>query len=438
MAERTLHLNLNLGAAGHPTAFIDPEYYAQTARIAERGLFDAIFLANISGLRAGVPGQGLDTIVTLTIIARATEKIGMIGTISTTLNHPYSIARWFASLEHVSKGRVGWNVVTTRNKNEGLNFGFDPLPDRLARYERATESIEVVIALWESWQEGAIVDVPGSPARFDNTKWAPIDHVGKHFSVAGPLQLPSYARTRPLLTQAGGSDEGTGVAARYVDAVFTPEIYLDTGQANYRKLKEQAAAGGRDPNTISVLPGLNPILESTDTAAKRRRAEQADLAADPTVKLREFAKWAGVEAAALDLDKPFPLEILRPSDPIFGSVGFDNAIREYLRHNQHRNVRELLTDGAGQGRGGGHRSLIGTPEQIADDMEAWFLGRAADGFIMGLNRGRGPGSLEDFIEQVVPLLQRKGIFRTEYREDTIRERFNAPTRVSVTSHATVE
>ncbi len=435
MAERTLHLNLNLGAAGHPTAFIDPQYYAETARIAERGLFDSIFLANISGLRNGVPTQGLDTIVALTIVAQATQKIGMIGTISTTLNHPYSIARWFASLEHVSKGRVGWNVVTTRNNNEGLNYGFDPLPDRITRYERAIESIEVVTALWESWQEGAVVDEPDSAAHFDNTKWAPINHVGKHFSVAGPLQLPSYPRTRPLLTQAGGSDEGTGVAARYVDAVFTPELYLDTAQANYRKLKDQAAHYGRDPATVSVLPGLTPVIESSDAAARRHRAEQADRAADPTEQLRAFARWAGVEASALDLDKPFPLEILPASDPIFGSVGFDNATREYLRHNQHRTVRELLGDGAGRG---GHRSIVGTPEQIADDIENWFLGRAADGFILSLWRRPRAGSLEDFVEHVVPLLQRKGIFRTEYREDTIRERFNAPARPAAAAFEAVD
>lgn len=423
MRKRTLHLNLNMAGAGnHPTAFISPTFHAETAQIAERGLFDAVFLANISGLRGGNPGQGLDTIVALTIIAQATSRIGMIGTISTTLNHPYSIARWFASLEHVSQGRVGWNVVTTRNNNEGLNYGFDPLPTRVERYAQAAESIEVVQALWDSWQPGAIVDEPGQPAHFDTTKFTPINHVGKYFSVAGPLQLPSFPRTRPLLTQAGGSGEGADIAARYVDAVFTSALYLQPAQQEYRKVKELARSYGRDPRTISVLPGLNPVIEATDAAARRTRAERADRAADPAEQLRAFAQWAGVAAEQLDLDAPFPLDLLKPSDPIFGSVGFDNATRLYLEHNQHRTVRDLLADGAGSNRGG-HRSIVGTPEQIADDIEHWFVNGAADGFIMGL--GRRPGGLEDFIEQVVPLLQRKGIFRTAYDEDTVRERYNA-------------
>ncbi|MBL8266577.1 MAG: hypothetical protein JNL55_09360, partial [Steroidobacter sp.] len=179
------------------------------------------------------------------------------------------------------------------------------------------------------------------------------------------------------------------------------------------------------PETISVLPGLTPTIESSDADARRRRDADADSAADPAQQLRAFAQWAGVNAADLSLDKPFPLELLKPSDPIFGSVGFDNATRLYLKHNQHRTVRELLKDGAGNGRGG-HRSIVGTPDQIADNIEEWFRSGAADGFILSLNRA--PGGLEDFIEHVVPLLQRKGIFRTQYQEETVRERFNAHAR----------
>ncbi len=254
MAERTLHLNLNLGAVGHPTAFIDPQYYAETARIAERGLFDSIFLANISGLRSGVPAQGLDTIIVLTIIAQATEKIGMIGTSSTTLNHPYSIARWFASLEHVSKGRVGWNVVTTRNNNEGLNYGFDPLPDRITRYERAIESIEVVTAPVGELESRRHRRRAGCSRPFRQHK------MGSHQPRRQALLGSRSAATALLSPHASTVDPGRRFRRRhrrrrrYVDAVFTPELYLDTAQANYRKLKDEAARYGRDPETISVLP----------------------------------------------------------------------------------------------------------------------------------------------------------------------------------------
>jgi FMN-dependent oxidoreductase (nitrilotriacetate monooxygenase family) len=422
MSKRTLHLNLNLGASGHPTAFIDGGYFARVAQIAEGGLFDSVFLANISGLRGGSPAQGLDPIVTLTLMASATSRIGLIGTISATLNHPYSIARWFASLEHVSNGRVGWNVVTTRNKNEGLNYGFDPLPDREARYARAAESIEVVQALWDSWQPGAIVDEPAGPAHFDSARIKPINYAGEHFSVAGPLQLPSYRRTRPLITQAGGSDEGIEVAARYADAVFTSQLYIEPAQEYYRDLRAALARNGRDPESVSVLPGLNPVLVATDEEA-RRLTEGGEGPADPAGQLPGFAQWAGVDPAALSLDGPFPLELLRPSDPTFGSVGFDRSVRLFLEHNRDRPVRELIADRWRSGRAGGHRAVVGTPEQIADDLEQWFVGRAADGFIMGF--GRLPHDLEQFTEHVVPLLQKKGIFRREYAETTIRERYQA-------------
>jgi FMN-dependent oxidoreductase (nitrilotriacetate monooxygenase family) len=421
MSKRTLHLNLNLGASGHPTAFIDGGYFARVAQIAEGGLFDSVFLANISGLRGGSPAQGLDPIVTLTLMASATSRIGLIGTISATLNHPYSIARWFASLEHVSNGRVGWNVVTTRNKNEGLNYGFDPLPDRETRYARAAESIEVVKALWDSWQPGAIVDEPTGPAHFDTARMKPINYAGEHFSVAGPLQLPSYPRTRPLITQAGGSDEGVEVAAGYADAVFTSQPYLEPAQEYYRDLRAALARNGRDPDSVSVLPGLNPVLVATDEEA--RRLTEGGEGPDPAKQLPGFAQWAGVDPAALNLDGPFPLELLRPSDPTFGSVGFARSVRLFLEHNRDRPVRELIADRWRSGRAGGHRAVVGTPEQIADDLEQWFVSRAADGFVMGF--GRLPHDLEQFIEHVVPLLQKKGIFRREYAEITIRERYQA-------------
>ncbi|MBL8266578.1 NtaA/DmoA family FMN-dependent monooxygenase [Steroidobacter sp.] len=417
MAERTLHLAVNTGSGNlNRYGAFDVEEFVETARLAETGLFDAVFLPNVSFLRAEGPvGGGFDPLVALTLMAQATSKVGLVGTVSVTLHHPYSIARSFASLEHLSHGRMGWNVVTTRNKPEGLNYGFDPLPDRRTRYAHAAEAIEIVNALWDSWQEGSVVRHPDATVTYERAHIKPIDYVGEHFRVAGPLQIPSFPDTRTVITQAGGSDEGMELAAKYADAVFSSTLLIEPARDYYGKLKTLAAKHGRTPGSIAVLPGLATVIGSTQAEARRRSVSEEELATE----LQRFARWAGVAAENLDLDGTFPVDLLKPSDPIFGSVGFDDSIRNYLKHNRSRPVRELLADGIHHSATN-HRRLVGTPEQIADNIEEWFRSGASDGFI--LMPSGNTAELRIFIDEVVPLLQKRNLFRREYAETTLRER----------------
>jgi FMN-dependent oxidoreductase (nitrilotriacetate monooxygenase family) len=432
MPERTLHLNVNvLASGGHPAAwrlpeanvhsFFDPGYFAGIAQIAERGLLDTAFMADNSYLHAdGFPNSGLDPIITLAVMAQATSRIGVVGSYSTTFHRPYSIARSFASLDHLSHGRAGWNVVTSRNKPEGLNYGFSDLPERQTRYVQAAEALEIVTALWDSWQPGSLVLDKKSGVAVDHSLVKPIDYVGEYFSAAGPLQLPASPQGRPLITQAGGSDDGIDLAARFADAVFTSALFIEPAREYYAKLKAAAERHGRAAEQIAVLPGIGLVIGSTDEEAQRRVAEHDAIAGRPAGNpVERFARSIGVDPAGLDPDQPFPLERLKPTGGIYSSVGFDSSIRLYMERNQHRTVRQLAKEGRP-----GHRKIVGGPERIADDFEEWFRTGAADGFVLMFDAL--PSGLELFIEHVVPLLQKKGIFRREYAESTLRERYGVP------------
>jgi FMN-dependent oxidoreductase (nitrilotriacetate monooxygenase family) len=428
--ERRLHLAVNVLAGGidwrlpggFPTAFFDPTFYANAAQIAERGLLDAVFMADNSVLHAkGYPNSGLDPVVTLATMAQATSKIGLVASYSTTFHEPYSIARVFVSLDHLSNGRAGWNMVTSRNKPEGLNYGFTELPSRHARYQRAVEAAEIVTQLWDSWQPGALILDTASGVALDRTLIKPIDYVGEYLSCTGPLQLPPSRQGRPLLTQAGGSDDGIELAARFADGVFTSSLYVEQAREYYTKLKTAAARYGRSPGQIAVLPGIALVIGSTESEARQRAAEHEALSGVPTGDpVEQWARTVGVNLHDLDPDKPFPLELLKPTGDTYSSVGFDTSTRLYLEHNHDLTVREL----AARGSPGAHRRIVGSPEQIADDFEEWFTTGAADGFVLMLDSL--PSGLELFVDHVIPVLQNRGLFRREYAEDTLRERFGAP------------
>lgn len=424
---RQLHLNVNVLPAGaHPAAwmapdgdphsFYDPRHYARVAQVAERGLLDAVFLADNSFLRAsGGPFFSLDPVVVLSAMAQATSRIGLIGSVSTTFHHPYTIARAFASLEHLSGGRTGWNIVTTRDRPAGHNYGYAELPERTERYARALESVEVVTRLWDSWEPDALTADPASGVLVDVSRIKPIDFVGEYHAVAGPLQVPPSPQGRPLLVQAGGSGDGQALAARYADAVFTPQHVLGPAQEFYAGIKAAVATAGRRPEDVSVLPGINPVVGSTEEEARRRQQELNELV--PIEKrLAGFAGWLGVDPADLDPDRPFPLELLRDTGSTYGSTGFDTAARELVRHHRDKTVRQLVDEGHGA-----HRMVVGTPEQIADAMQSWFEQGAADGF--NVQCDVYPGGLELFVDHVVPVLQARGLFRREYAGTTLREHY---------------
>ncbi|MYU11096.1 NtaA/DmoA family FMN-dependent monooxygenase [Streptomyces sp. SID8361] len=418
-----MHLNVNIATAGaHRSAwrrspesahaFHDPAHYVRTAQVAERGLLDAVFLADNSYLHPGFPGFTLDPLITLSAVAQATTHVGLIATVSTTFHHPYTIARSFSSLDHLSGGRGGWNVVTTRNPPAGRNYGYDVLPARDERYARAAEAVEVVTRLWDSWEPGALVADVDRGVQVDDNRVHPIDHRGAYYSVAGPLQVPPSPQGRPLLVQAGGSDAGLALAARHADAVFTSQVTLASAQRYYRGIKKAVAAHGRAPGSLAVLPGVVTTIGSTEAEA-RRRQDELNALTPPVDQLLAFANWTGVQASVLDLDKPFPLHALPEVGQANGSVGFDLSTRAYLEANRSRPVRELIADGPTS-----HWKLVGSPEQIADALGQWFTQGAADGF--NLLCDTYPEGLELFVDHVVPILQRRGLFRREYEARTLR------------------
>lgn len=427
MSARQMHLNVNVHTSGahpaawrapggNPAAFIDVGYYQEIARISERGLLDAVFLAdslNAAPDPTGGPSWALDPVVIVASMAAVTTKVGFIATASTTFSHPYNVARAFSSLDHASKGRVGWNVVTTYDQRAAGNFGLRGLPEHEDRYARAAEFVDVVLALWESWEDGAFLGERDTGRFADAKRIHRLDHVGKFFSVAGPLQLPRTPQGRPLLVQAGSSEQGRDLAARFAEAVFSVQQVVEEARAYYADLKDRARRLNRDPSTLAVLPGLSLTMGGTEAEAQARKRELDAIGEDGA--LQRFANRLGVDVTELHLDKPVPETLIARIDAAKGSRGFIDATIAVVRDGS-LTVREIIARG-----GGGHRLLTGTPEQIADFMQEWFTTGAADGF--NIMCDVFPEGLVAFVDQVVPLLQRRGLFRTAYEEETLRARY---------------
>lgn len=424
---RRLHLNINLLHSGFvpsawrlpdadPRAFIDVRHYVRVAQIAEAAKFDAVFLADNASIADQVdfrPITALEPTILLASIAAATSHIGLIGTASTSYNEPYNIARRFATLDHVSAGRAGWNVVTTADLGSARNFGRDAVPDHAGRYARAAEFTDIVKALWDSWEDDAIVGDKQTGFFVNPDKVNPIAHRGAHFSVQGPLNVPRTPQGHPVLVQAGASGDGRDLAARHAEAVFSASQSFDESLAYSRDLKARAVAYGRGPNAIKVLPGLTTIIGATEQDALRRRDELVDLI-PWSYSLNRIAGTLGIKASDLQLDGQLPDNLALPANGN-GNHTFFNAVLAQAREH-HYTTRELIRALAG---GGGHRVIVGTPEQIADDIERWFKAGAADGF--NLMPDALPGGLQDFADGVVPLLQKRGIFRNDYEGTTLRD-----------------
>jgi FMN-dependent oxidoreductase (nitrilotriacetate monooxygenase family) len=431
MSKKHLHLNVNIlssgshGASwravdGNPLGYVQIEHYQGIARVAERGLFDGIFLADALAIAFDPrtnPSWALDPAVIVTGMAVATSRIGFIASASTTYTHPYNIARTFSSLDHATHGRVGWNVVTTYDERAAPNFGDRNLPVDADRYARATEFVDVVQALWDSWEDDALI-LDRAGGRFaDPTKIHAINHNGEHFSVAGPLQIPRSPQGHPLLTQAGSSEQGRELAARYAEAVFTVQQDLNEAKSYYADVKRRAARYGRNPDQINILPGLFVIVGATETDARRRRKELDELAGEATV-LTRFAGQLGLDPNDLDLDQPIPERLLPKINTYMGTRGFVEATLSLAR-NRSLTVRDIIARG-----GGAHRLVVGGPEQIADTMEHWADEGAADGY--NIMCDVFPSGLAAFVDHVVPELQRRGRFRREYAGATLRDHYGLP------------
>ncbi|OCB55617.1 monooxygenase [Mycobacterium vulneris] len=426
MSARQLHLNAFLMSTGHheaswrlpesnPYAGTDVNHYAELARIAERGTFDSLFLADSPQLNGDVgrrPLGVLEPLTLLTALVAVTERIGLIATASTSYNSPYNLARRFASLDHVSGGRAGWNIVTTATVDAARNFGLDDLPDHASRYARADEFVQVAQKLWDSWQDDAVVADKAAGVWGDQSKIHPPAHRGEYFSVEGPLNIPRSPQGYPLLVQAGSSEDGKALAARYAEAVFTAQQTFEEARAFYAELKARTIAAGRDPDAIKILPGIVPVIGSTEAeaAAKDRELDEAIV---PEYAHRQLASTLRIPLDQLELDRELPDNLL-PEDAIEGAKSRYTLIVELARR-ERLTVRRLI---GRLGGGRGHRTFTGTPEQVADTIEQWFRGGVADGF--NIMPPTLPSSLELFVDHVVPILRSRGLFRSEYTAATLR------------------
>jgi FMN-dependent oxidoreductase (nitrilotriacetate monooxygenase family) len=442
-----LHLNAFLMDVGHheaawrlpesdPYAHIDVEHYRNLARIAERGKLDSVFLADGPVLWSNLarrPGGSLEPTVLLTALAGATSHIGLIGTASTTYNEPYNLARRFASLDHISGGRAGWNIVTTAGLDAARNFNLDALPAHRERYERAAEFLDVSVKLWDSWADDAPLGDKTNGVWGDEEKIYPPEHAGRFYSVAGALNVPRSPQGHPVLVQAGSSENGRGLAARYAEAVFTAHQTLPAAQAFYDDLKRRAAEFGRDPAGVLVLPGIVPVLGATEAQAQALERELNGLIR-PEHALPQLAELLGVDASELHLDRELPAQL--PAEEEIEGAKSRRTLVVDLGRRERLTVRQLI---ARLGGGRGHLTFAGTPEQVADAITRWWDGGAADGFnIMPPVLPRG---LTDFVDEVVPILRARGVFRAEYEGRTLRDHYglarpanrNTPGRVTATA-----
>lgn len=425
---RQLHLNAFLMSIGHHeaawrapesglTATWDVQHYVDLARTAERGKFDSIFFADGPAIQGDLryrPVGTLDPLILLPFIAAATKHIGLIATASTTYNEPYNLARRFASLDHVSDGRAGWNIVTTAGADAAQNFGLDEAPLHKTRYERATEFLDICLKLWDSWEDDFLIGDKASGRYADADRVHRIEHAGKHFRVRGPLNVPATPQRHPLLVQAGSSEDGRAFAARYAEAVFTAQQTLEDGQAFYADLKQRTAAIGRNPDHVKILPGLVPVIGSTEEEALQREQDLAQwqIAA---YGLRQLSQFLGHEITEAELDRP--LRDLGAVESVQGHQSRFQVVTELARRDN-LTVRQLLVR---LGGGRGHRTFTGTPEQIANTIEEWFKSGAADGF--NVMAPILPAGLTAFVDHVIPILQKRGLFRDEYTGANLREHY---------------
>lgn len=428
--EGHLHLNAFLMSTGHHEASwrlpeSDPSYVStniaylqRLAQTAERGKLDSIFFADGPALHRDIgrrPSGTLEPTVVLAAIAAVTQRIGLIATASTTYNDPYNLARRFASVDHVSNGRAGWNIVTTAFVEAARNFGLDEQPAHADRYARAAEFLEVALKLWDSWEDDAEVGDKEAGIWGDSSRVHPVGHVGEHFRVAGALTTPRSPQGHPLLVQAGSSEDGKDLAARYAEAVFTAQQTLEDAQAFYADLKRRAVEWGRDPATVLVLPGIVPVIGATEAEA-REKEDELDRLINPEYARVQLAAQLRVDPEDLPLDRELP-DHLPSEDEIEGAKSRYTLIVN-LGRRERLTVRQLI---GRLGGGRGHRTFSGTAEQVADAIQDWYDRGAADGF--NIMPAVLPSGLEEFVDQVVPILVDRGIFRSEYTGTTLRDHY---------------
>lgn len=426
-ATRQMHLGVYAMGSGHHVAgwrlpeaqagaenFLLLRHIAQTA---ERGKFDLFFLAD--ALNTGPTAHPsimvrLEPLTLLAALASCTSHIGLAATASTTYSEPYNLARAFASIDHISGGRAGWNVVTGAFPEAAANFGHESHPPHAKRYAIAAEFVDVVKGLWDSWEDDAIImDKLGG--RFaDTDKMHVLDHEGEFFSVKGPLNISRPPQGHPVIIQAGASETGRDLAASIAEIVYAVQQELEPATAFAADLRLRAARLGRDPSHLKILPGVCPIIGETEADAKRKLAALGDVS-DPVAALKVLSDRLGHDLSGFPLDAQVPT--LPPSTVMQGHAVTLSALAK--KHDLSlRELRDFTATAMG------HRLLCGTPEFVADGLEEWFLAGAADGF--NLMPPWFPGAFDEFVDHVVPILQRRGLFRTDYAGRTLRDHLGLP------------
>lgn len=423
--------NLNIGvliyACGHhqaawrmPHSSIerigDITYYQSLARTAEQGLFDAIFFADNQSFPASsksdMPAFWFDPLVNLAAISQVTQHVGLVATISSTFSNPFTAARQLLSLDHMSQGRAGWNLVTSMTDMEAANHSMDHLPEHEERYKKADEFAQVMNRLLESWSVDDFLHDKEDNKLINPSAINVINHEGEYFNVRGPLTTPSSPQGKPIAMQAGASNPGIALATKYADAVYTVAWNFNQASAFKNKLNQKLIQEGKPKDSLKVFPGLVTYVAQTyeEAYAKKQKLYES---LEVDTALNQLAFFIRQNCHSWDLDEPVPP--LPPVESFKGPKGRYQTVLEIIK-DKNPTLRELL---GYLSAGGGHLTLIGTPKDIVDEMERWFDASVADGF--NLMPPEFPNSLEDFVDDVVPELQKRGLYRTEYEGTTFRE-----------------
>ena len=423
-ASRQMHLGVFvLGSGNHSagwrhegafTSHMELPVMQEIARISERGKFDLLFISDSMAMDPTDHPSFLcrfEPTTLITALAACTTRVGLGATVSTSFSEPFNVARIFASIDHLSAGRAAWNVVTSSNAKAALNFNLDEHIEHELRYARANEFVDVVRGLWDCWDDGAIVADKITGRYIDADKVRPLNHRGRFFKVRGPLNMARCPQGRPVIIQAGGSPSGLELAARTADVVFSVVQELAPAKIAYADLKGRMAKYGRSPDEIAVLPGVMPIVGDSDAEAREKLAKLQSWIT-PTNAKTLVASRIGYDVSDYPLDGPVPPPPAALNSRTFPAVLYEMAKRENMT------LRDLynLTAAAR-----GHWVLCGTPHRIADTLEQWFVEGAADGF--NILPAHFPGGFADFVDRVVPELQRRGLFRHEYESATLRDHF---------------
>lgn len=429
MTARKMRLGLSIRGHGyHPAAWRHPdvpadgtlhvEHYVRSAQTAERGKLDMVFFADGAGIRQGDSPRGslsrtgrdmieLEPMTLLPALAMVTRQVGLVTTASTTYNEPYNLARKFATLDLISKGRAGWNAVASWSEHEAQNFGLETTLDYDTRYARSAEFVEVVKGLWDGWEDGALLLDKASGQYFDEARMHVLNHQGRFFKVRGPLSVACMPQGHPVIVQAGASEQGRELGAATADVIYAIHNSVDSARAYYDDVKGRMAKYGRQPEDLKIMPAFCPVVGRTRADAQAKY-DQLQALFDPLAGLGSLYSAFG-DLSGYSLDEPVPDDALGPQELRSLSVQFVERMRREKPTIRELYLRSGLTGSA----------RIGTLGDIADAMQEMFEAGACDGF--NITPATLPGGGEDFVEMVVPELQRRGLFRTEYEGKTLRE-----------------